>query len=114
MLGDLWGLRPALAKYGIILGVLETDELLGNATGGTHRGADYDGLTQMVLQMDTQRAFGWYGGLFNVSALQIHDGNPVIPENSYLSLANSAYNDGARILRRSYSYNDGITMIAER
>jgi deferrochelatase/peroxidase EfeB len=42
------------------------------------------------------------------------DGNPVIPENSHLSLANSANNDGARVLRRSYSYNDGITMVAER
>ena len=25
--------------------------------------------------MDTQRAFGWNGGLFNASALQIHGGN---------------------------------------
>ena len=72
LLGDIWGLRPALAKYGMTLGILETDEVLGNATGGIHRGADYDGLTQVALQMDTQRAFGWYGGLFNVSALQIH------------------------------------------
>ena len=72
LLGDMWGLRPALAQYGMTLGILETDEVLGNATGGTHRGADYDGLTQIVLQMDTQRAFGWYGGLFNVSALHIH------------------------------------------
>ena len=39
------------------------------------RGSDYDGLTQMVLQLDTQRAFGWYGGMFNVSALQIHGRN---------------------------------------
>jgi porin len=28
-----------------------------------------------VLQLDTQRAFGWYGGTFNVSGLQIHGGN---------------------------------------
>ena len=49
--------------------------MLGNVTGGARRGADYDGLTQAILQMDTQRAFGWYGGLFNISALQIHGRN---------------------------------------
>ena len=46
--------------------------MLGNVTGGVHRGFEYDGLTTTTLQLDTQRAFGWYGGTFNVSALQIH------------------------------------------
>jgi porin len=72
MLGDLWGLRPKLGQYGMTLGIQETSEVLGNLTGGLRRGADYDGLTQMVLQLDTQRAFGLYGGTFNASALQIH------------------------------------------
>ena len=49
--------------------------MLGNVTGGARQGFDYDGLTQTVLQLDTQRAFGWYGGTFNVSALQIHGRN---------------------------------------
>jgi deferrochelatase/peroxidase EfeB len=43
-----------------------------------------------------------------------HDGNPVIPDNSHVRLANHASNDGARILRRSYSYNDGVNLVAER
>jgi porin len=72
MLGDMWGLRKELSQYGISFAIQETSEVLGNVTGGTHRGADYDGLTQMIVQVDTKRAFGWYGGLFNVSALQIH------------------------------------------
>jgi len=42
------------------------------------------------------------------------DGNPVIPENSHVRLATAANNDGVRILRRSYSYNDGVNFIAER
>ena len=75
LLGNLFGLRTYLAKYGISLAFQETSEVLGNATGGAKTGADYDGLTQMILQLDTQRAFGWYGGLFNVSALQIHGRN---------------------------------------
>ncbi len=75
LLGDMWGLRPWLSKYGVSLAISETSEVLGNPTGGVNRGAAYDGLTQAILQMDTQRAFNWYGGTFNVSGLQIHGRN---------------------------------------
>ena len=75
LLGDMWGLRTLLSRYGMSLGLLETSEALGNATGGARQGVEYDGLAQMVLQLDTQRAFGWYGGTFNASALDIHGRN---------------------------------------
>jgi len=75
LLGNMGGLRPFLSQYGISLALQETSEVLGNVTGGLHTGFDYDGLTQMVLQLDTNRGFGWYGGLFNASALQIHGRN---------------------------------------
>jgi deferrochelatase/peroxidase EfeB len=42
------------------------------------------------------------------------DGNPVIPENAHIRLAAAKSNDGARILRRAYSYNDGANVTAER
>jgi deferrochelatase/peroxidase EfeB len=42
------------------------------------------------------------------------DGNPVIPENAHVRLANAATNDGAELLRRGYSYNDGVNFTAER
>ncbi|HET6308056.1 MAG TPA: carbohydrate porin [Rhodopila sp.] len=84
LLGDMGGLRTTLSQYGISLAIQETSEVLGNVTGGTQRGAAYDGLTQMLLQMDTRRAFGWYGGTFNISALQIHGNN--LSENNLLSL----------------------------
>jgi deferrochelatase/peroxidase EfeB len=42
------------------------------------------------------------------------DGNPVIPENSHIRLASADNNGGARILRRSYSYNEGVNFVAER
>ncbi len=42
------------------------------------------------------------------------DGNPVTPENSHVRLAAAASNDGAQILRRPYSYNDGVNFTAER
>jgi porin len=72
LLGNMGGLRPFLAQYGISLALQETSEVFGNVSGGFHQGFDYDGLTQMALQLDTNRAFGWYGGLFNASALQVH------------------------------------------
>jgi porin len=75
LLGDMFGLRTFLSRYGISLTAQETSEMLGNPTGGVQKGAQYDGLTQVVMQLNTQRAFGLYGGLFNISALQIHGQN---------------------------------------
>lgn len=72
LLGNMWGLRPFLSRYGISIGMQETSEVLGNLTGGRSQGFAYDGLTTALLQLDTQRAFGWYGGTFNVSGLQYH------------------------------------------
>jgi deferrochelatase/peroxidase EfeB len=42
------------------------------------------------------------------------DGNYVIAENAHVRLAAAASNDGMRILRRAYSYNDGVNFTAER
>ncbi len=42
------------------------------------------------------------------------DGNPVMPENSHVRLARQAAQDGSRILRRAFSYNDGANFTAER
>jgi deferrochelatase/peroxidase EfeB len=41
-------------------------------------------------------------------------GNYIIPDTAHVRLAAAANNDGAVILRRSYSYNDGANFIAER
>jgi porin len=75
LLGDLFGVRPLLSKYGMTFLAQETSEVLGNVSGGQRKGFQYDGLTQMLLQLDTQRAFGWHGGTFNISAEQIHGRN---------------------------------------
>jgi porin len=75
LLGDMGGLRTVMSRYGMSFAMQETSEVLGNVTGGTQRGAAYDGLLQMALQVDTARAGGWYGGTFNASALQIQGQN---------------------------------------
>ncbi|MEA9567125.1 carbohydrate porin [Polynucleobacter sp. AP-Nickl1-40-C4] len=82
LLGDMWGLRTDLSKHGISLAILETSEYMGNVNGGVKQSAAYDGLTQIVAQMDTNRAFGHYGGLANVSVLNLH-GNNLSAQNLY-------------------------------
>ena len=37
-----------------------------------------------------------------------HDGKPVIPADAHIRLAAPSENDGLRILRRGYSFSDGI------
>ena len=49
--------------------------MFGNVTGGVRQGFEYNGLTTATVQFDPHAVFGWNGGLFNVSALQIHGGN---------------------------------------
>ena len=53
LLGDAWGIRRGLSRFGISLDVLETSEALGNVSGGVRRGAAYDGLTQVFFSLDT-------------------------------------------------------------
>lgn len=42
------------------------------------------------------------------------DGDPVIPENAHVRLGAPASHGGARILRRGYAYDDGVSVTAER
>lgn len=84
LFGDLFGIRSTLARIGVSVAIQETSEVLANITGGLQTQPAYDGLTQLIVQLDTQRAFGWYGGLLNASALQLHGYS--ISKNSLLTL----------------------------
>jgi porin len=95
LLGDMGGLRSFLSRYGMSFALQETSEILGNVSGGTRKGFEYDGLTQMLLQLDTNRAFGWYGGTFNVSALQIHGRNLSADNLSSLQTSSGIESDRA-------------------
>jgi deferrochelatase/peroxidase EfeB len=55
-------------------------------------------------------------GEFEPLALDRNDAdeNPIIPENAHVRLGNAAANGTAEILRRGYSYNDGVNFTAER
>jgi deferrochelatase/peroxidase EfeB len=42
------------------------------------------------------------------------DENPIIPEHAHVRMANAGKVAAAEILRRGYSYNDGVNFVAER
>ncbi len=112
LLGNLFGIRTVLSRYGISLAIQETSEVLGNATGGVHQGLDYDGLTQMIMQLDTARAFGWYGGLFNVSALEIHGRN--LSADNLQSLQTASGIEADRALRLWEAWYDQKFLAEDR
>lgn len=71
LLGDMGGLRPTLQSRGIMLGLQEVSEVLDRRASGSRAG-EYEGLTTLDLGLDAGKAFGWSGGSFNFSVLQIH------------------------------------------
>ena len=75
LFGDLNGFREAFAKVGGTLQATETSEVFANPVGGLRRGAGYDGLTTITVQIDTKAAFNWEGGQINASALDLHGDN---------------------------------------
>ncbi len=72
LLGDVGGLRSALARWGVTVGFSEVSEWLQNAHGGIKTGNRYHGLSTLTARVDTAQAGAWQGGSFNVSALDIH------------------------------------------
>jgi porin len=72
LLGDIGGLRPALGDHGITLGITDSENLLGNVSGGVKNGATMQGVTTAALDVDTGKAFGLPGGAFHITALQLH------------------------------------------
>ena len=74
LLGDLGGLRTAAGQNGVTLGIQDTENLLGNVSGGVKQGTTMQGVTTATLQANTD-SWGLAGGKLNVSALQIHGEN---------------------------------------
>ena len=69
----------------------------------------------MGRRKDSGAAFGKIAELDPIDLDAVDkDGNPLIPENSHVRLGAPAKNDGAQVLRRSYSYDNGLGFVAER
>lgn len=75
LLGDVGNVRVRLLDAGVTVNLVEQTDVHGNSSGGFKQGATYGGLTTLTVQLDTEKAGMWAGGLFNASALQIHGRN---------------------------------------
>ena len=63
-----------------------------------------------------RRAVAVIGGLRETDVVDLAAevrGQPIIPSRSHIRLASHATNDGARILRRGYSFRDGLDSSGE-
>jgi porin len=70
--GDWSGVRNDLLDAGILFGATYTNDILGNVSGGIHRGAIYEGRLELDADLDLEKIFGWRGAVFHASAFQIH------------------------------------------
>src|SRR6266853_7594 len=68
--------RDKLKEFGITFEPQEQSEVWGNLTGGGRRATSYNGLTIAKLEVDLDKAVGWSGAEFVVSALDIHGHGP--------------------------------------
>jgi len=67
-----WAPRADLEKIGVRACLNYIGEILGNPAGGVRRGAIYEGLLEMLVNLDLERIAGWSGAVFHVNAYQIH------------------------------------------
>jgi porin len=74
--GELGGLRPYLDARGFKLGIDYSGETLGVVSGGVRRGFVYEGLLDVQLDADLDKAIGWPGGAAHVEALEVHGRGP--------------------------------------
>lgn len=79
-MAPLGGLRPMLARHGIILSGTYIGEVLGNPSGGLKQGTHYDSLLDVHLDADMEKMMGWKGLCFHTNMFQIH-GSSITAEN---------------------------------
>ncbi len=62
LLGDWGGLRSWLDQYGVSFTLNQTSDYIGNTQGGIKQGFVYDGLLDLEVDVDLNKAIGWKGG----------------------------------------------------
>ena len=72
-LGDLCGLREIIGKFGLTIGGSYTGEVLSNVSGGLPaRGTIAEGLLELDLDLDLEKAIGLKGGSMHFSVFDSH------------------------------------------
>ena len=75
LLGDWGGLRPLLDNYGISFTLNQTSDYLGNTRGGIKQGFVYDGLLDLELDINLDKAIDWQGGKIHLTGYGIQGRN---------------------------------------
>ncbi len=75
LFGDWGGLRPLLDNYGINFTLNQTSDYVGNTHGGIRQGFVYDGLLDLELDIDLNKAVGWKGGKIHLTGYGIQGQN---------------------------------------
>jgi porin len=70
--GDWGGLRTKLVDRGVHLQAGYIGEVIGNVSGGLRTGAIYEGLLEVGVRVDTEKAGLWKNGTFQISSLFPH------------------------------------------
>src|SRR4051794_34386114 len=66
-LGDWGGARSAMEDHGVAFGIHYTHEWLTLVRGGIRPGGEYNGLLELDLDLDLEKAFGWSGATIHAS-----------------------------------------------
>ena len=75
LLGNWGGLRTLLDNHGITFSLNQTTDYVGNTQGGFKQGFVYDGLLDLEVDVDLNKAVGWRGGKIHFSGYVIQGQN---------------------------------------
>ena len=70
--GDWHGARKSLSAKGVDFSMTYTAEIFGNPSGGVKRGAAFNGLLELGIDIDLEKFAGWSGAHFHAGALYPH------------------------------------------
>ena len=71
LFGDWGGLRTWLDQYGVSFTLNQTSDYVGNTRGGIRQGFIYDGLLDLEVDVDLNKALGWVGGKIHLTGYGI-------------------------------------------
>ncbi|MDX1950810.1 MAG: carbohydrate porin [Verrucomicrobiota bacterium] len=74
--GDWNGMRTRLVEQGIHLSAGYTGEVISNLEGGMRRGAIYEGIFELGVELDFEKLGFWDGALLKFSAINLHGASP--------------------------------------
>lgn len=74
--GNWFGQRQELIDHGINFSVTYTSDTAGNPVGGYRPGGcNYADVFVMACLLETEKLFGWHGGYFTISAMELNGNN---------------------------------------